>query len=74
MQETKLNDFISDIFQDISETESIMKVLRESLYAENDVVTMYDVGNTLEIVIAKISNIKYSLDKYIDIAFERKIK
>jgi len=33
---------------------------------------MSDIGNTLEIVVAKISNIKHSLDKYIDTAFDRK--
>ncbi len=72
MQNIELNDFIVDIFQDICETESMMKILRESVYAENGAVTMSDIGNTLEVVVAKISNIKYSLDKYIDIAFDRK--
>lgn len=72
MSNVKLNDSIVDIFQDICETESMIKVLRESLYSENGAVTMSDIGNTLEIVIAKTSNIKYSLDKYIDIAFNRK--
>ena len=72
MQDVELNDSIVDIFQDICETESMMKILRESVYAENDAVTMSDIGNTLEIVVAKISNIKFSLDKYIDVAFERK--
>jgi len=60
------------IFQDIYETESMIKILRESVYSENDAITMSDIGNTLEIVVAKISNIKYSLDKYIDKAFNRK--
>ena len=72
MSNVKLNDSIVDIIQDICETESMIKVLRESLYSENGAVTMSDIGNTLEIVIAKTSNIKYSLDKYIDIAFNRK--
>ncbi len=72
MQNIELNDFIVDIFQDICETESMMKILRESVYSENGAVTMSDIGNTLEVVVAKISNIKYSLDKYIDIAFDRK--
>lgn len=72
MQNVELNDFIVDIFQDICETESMMKILRESAYAENGAVTMSDIGNTLEVVVAKISNIKFSLDKYIDVAFERK--
>lgn len=72
MQNVELNDFIVDIFQDICETESMIKILRESIYSENGAVTMSDIGNTLEIVVAKIANIKYSLDKYIDIAFDRK--
>ncbi len=72
MQNVELNDFIVDIFQDICETESMIKILRESVYSENGAVTMSDIGNTLEVVVAKISNIKYSLDKYIDIAFDRK--
>jgi hypothetical protein len=72
MQNVELNDFIIDIFQDICETESMMKILRESVYSENGAVAMSDIGNTLEIVVAKISNIKYSLNKYIDEAFDRK--
>jgi len=72
MQNVELNDFIVDIFQYICETESMIKILRESVYAENGAVTMPDIGNTLEIVVAKIANIKYSLDKYIDVAFDRK--
>lgn len=72
MQNVELNDFIIDIFQDICETESMIKILRESVYTENGAVTMSDIGNTLEIVIAKISNVKHSLDKYIDVAFDRK--
>ncbi len=72
MQNVELNDCIVDIFQDFCETESILKILKESIYAQNDAITMSDVGNTLEIVIAKVSNIKHSLDKYIDVAFSRK--
>ncbi len=72
MQNVELNDFIIDIYQDLMETESMIKILRESVYSENSTVLMSDVGNTLEVVVAKISNIKYSLDKYIDIAFDRK--
>lgn len=72
MKNVELNDFIVDIFQDICETESMIKILRESAYRENGTVTMPDIGNALEIVVAKLSNIKYSLNKYIDIAFNRK--
>lgn len=72
MQNIELNDSIIDIFQDICEIESMIKILRESAHIENDAVTMSDIGNALEIAVAKIANIKYSLDKYINIAFERK--
>ena len=72
MQNVELNDFIIDIYQDLMETESMIKILRESVYVENGAVTMSDIGNTLEIVVAKIANIKHSLDKYIDTAFDRK--
>ena len=72
MKNVELNDYIVDTFQDICETESIVKILKESIYSQNDAVTLIDIENTLEIVVAKISNIKYSLDKYIDIAFGRK--
>ena len=72
MKSAELNDFIVDIFQDICETESMIKILRESIYSENGAVTMTDIGNALEIIVTKISNIKYSLDKYIDIAFDKK--
>lgn len=72
MENVELNDSIIDIFQDICETESMIKVLKESVYVENGAITMSDIGNTLEIVVAKISNIKISLDKYIDVVFDRK--
>lgn len=74
MKNTELNDFIVDILQDFCETESMLKILRESVHSENSEIKMSDIGNALEIIIAKISNMKYSLDKYIDIAFARKIK
>jgi len=55
MKNVELNDYIIDVFQDICETESMIKILRESVYAENGAVTMPDIGNTLEIAIAKIA-------------------
>ncbi len=70
MQNTDLNDFIVDIFQDMCEVQSILKVLKDSALNENSEIIMSDIGNTLEILIAKISNIKWSLDKYIDITFK----
>ena len=48
----------------------ILKVLKDSAYSENHEIKMFDIANTLEIIIAKISNTRHSLDKYIDIAFE----
>lgn len=69
MDNIDLNDFIAEILQDLKEIESVMKVLKDSTYNHNNESTMIDIGNTLEIIIAKISNTKISLDKYIDIAF-----
>lgn len=69
MQNKDLNDFIVDILQDFEEIQSMMKILKESVNSENKEISMTDVGNTLEILIAKISNTKHSLDKYIDVAF-----
>lgn len=71
MNEIDLNDFIIEIFQDFNEIESIMKVLKDSVYNSNNECTMADIGNTLEVVIAKISNTKNSLDKYINAAFNK---
>lgn len=70
MQNIDLNDFIIDILQDFIEELSLIKVLRDSVYRENNEITMVDVGNTLEILISKMSNTKISLNKYIDNAFK----
>ena len=59
-----------EIFQDFKEIESMMKVLKDSAYNDNHESTMVDIGNTLEIIIAKMTNTKNSLNKYIDISFE----
>jgi hypothetical protein len=69
MKNIDLKDFITDIFQDFKEIESMMKVLKDSVFNENNEISMIDIGNTLEIIITKMSNAKHSLDKYIDIAF-----
>ena len=66
---TDLNDFAIEIIQDFNEIESITKVLKDSVCNENNEITMIDIGNTLELVISKMSNTKYSLNKYIDQAF-----
>ncbi len=70
MDKIDLNDFIMEIFQDLKEVKSIMKILKDSAYNRNNESTMTDVGNTLEIIIAKTSNTINSLDKYINVAFK----
>lgn len=70
MNKIDLNDFIINILQDFIEIESMLKVLRDSAFNENNEITMLDIGNTLEVTIAKTSNTKHSLDKYIDIAYK----
>jgi len=69
MDEADLNDFMIDIFQDFKEIVSMLKILKDSVFNDNVESTMIDVGNALEIIIAKMSNTKISLDKYIDIVF-----
>lgn len=69
MDKLDLNDFMIEILQDFIEFESMLKVLKNSVFNDNSEITMIDIGNALEIIIAKISNTKHSLDKYIDIAF-----
>lgn len=63
------NDYIIDIFQDFSEIESLTKILKDSVNNENRLVTISDIENTLEILITKITNTKFSLNKYIDNSF-----
>ena len=70
MENIDMNDFIMDIFQDFVEIESMMKVLKDSAFNENNESTMTDLGNTLEIVIAKMSNTKNSLNKFIKDTFD----
>ena len=66
-----MNDFIIDIYQDFIEIESILKVLKDSAYNENNECTMKDLGNTLEILIAKMTNTKNSLNKFIEETFDK---
>lgn len=70
MKNKDLNDFIVDILQNFEEIQSMIKVLKESVNSENKEISMTDVGNTLEVIIAKIASTKYSLNKYINSAFE----
>lgn len=71
MDKIDLNDFIIEISQDISEIQSTLRIIRDSVCNENNEISMTDVGNILEIIIAKVSNTKISLDKYIDISFNK---
>lgn len=72
MENIDKNDFIMDIFQDFVEIESMMKVIKDSAFNENNESTMIDLGNTLEILIAKMSNTKFSLNKFIKDTFDEK--
>lgn len=72
MDNIELNDYIIEILQDLIELESMLKVIKDSAYNDRCEITMIDIGNSLEIIVAKISNTKISLNKFIDIAFNRK--
>jgi len=68
MIEENLNDFLISIIQDLKETESSMKVLKDA--ANNNCnIEMNDVANTLEIIIAKINSAKYLLERHVDEKF-----
>lgn len=71
MKNLELNDFIIEILQDFIELESMLKVLKDSAYSKNSEIEMSDIGNTFEVIVAKTSNTKLSLNKYIDIAFDK---
>ena len=62
---------IIDIFQSIGEQESLIRILKEAINNENDRITMPDISNALEIILSKHSNIKLSLDRYIDLSFNK---
>lgn len=69
MDKIDLNDFIIEILQDFIELESMLKVLKDSAYSERCEIEMSDIGNTLEVIVAKTSNTKFSLNKYIDTVY-----
>jgi hypothetical protein len=71
MNDLELNDFIIEILQDVIELESMLKVLKDSACSERSEITMTDIGNTLEVIVAKISNTNISLNKYINITFNK---
>ena len=66
MENIHKSDFIVEIFQDFGEIESMAKVLKDSVLSENNECTITDIGNVLEILLAKISNTKKSLDMFIN--------
>ena len=70
MSKKNLNDFIIDIYQDFCEVESLLKIIKDATNSQNIEANMSDIGNSIEIIITKISNTKYSLNKYIDSAFK----
>ena len=70
MKKANLNDFITDIIQDFVEIESMTKVLKDSVSNEYTEITREDIANTLEILIAKLSNTRKSLAKFIENCFE----
>jgi len=70
MHNEDLNDFIIDILQDFDEIKSTMKILKGSINNDNKEISMIDIENALEVLIAKMSNTRHSLNKYIDTAFE----
>lgn len=68
MLEENLNDFLVGIIQDLKESESTMKVLKDSA-SNNCNIEMNDVANTLELIIAKVNSAKYLLERYVDEEF-----
>ncbi|MDD3437046.1 MAG: hypothetical protein PHC64_07850 [Candidatus Gastranaerophilales bacterium] len=69
MLQKELNDYIVEVIQDYKETASMLKVLKDSVNNENKDIAFVDIGNTLEIILAKINNANLAFEKYIDIAF-----
>ena len=62
----ELNDYIVEIIQGVNEVQSVLKVLKDSLNNENNEITFLDIENTLEIIICKVQNTKFSLDKFVE--------
>ena len=69
MNKKAQNDYIIDIFQDFCEIESLMKILKDSVNNENRLFSLTDIENTLEILITKMTNTNFSLNKYISNSF-----
>ncbi|MDD3437491.1 MAG: hypothetical protein PHC64_10105 [Candidatus Gastranaerophilales bacterium] len=70
MDTKNLNDTIIEIFQDLNEIQSMIKVLKESIQSKNNEIFLKDIDNVLEILMPKTQNSCISLNKYIDIVFE----
>lgn len=69
MLQKNLNDYAINLIQDYKETESMIKVLKDSVNNENKEINFTDIENTLEIIPAKIKNSNINFDKYIDSIF-----
>jgi hypothetical protein len=69
MSQKELNDYAAEIMQDYKETESMLKVLKDSVSNENSDIDFVDIGNTLEIILAKINNTNLAFEKHINTAF-----
>lgn len=69
MQNKELNDFLVDILQDINEVQSLVKIIKNSTGNENAEITIKDINNTLELLDAKVTNIKISFEKVINEIF-----
>ena len=61
--ENGLYDFLIEIIQNLNEIESLLKVLRDSVNNENNRISLNDIENTLETIIARLNSTKISLDK-----------
>lgn len=69
MKDTELNDFFVEILQDINETQSLVRVIKDSTNNENAEITIKDINNTMELLYAKVTNIKLSFEKGINEIF-----
>lgn len=60
------SDCIVDIYQNFCEMESVLKIIKESIFNENKDITMNDIGNALEIIVSKMRENNHSLNIFID--------
>ena len=64
--ENKNLDFFIDITQHIQELESIVNVLKTSIIYAKDELEEKDVENSIEIIYAKVQNIRIYIEKCIE--------